>query len=110
MNLLCVLSMYACMYVCGHICGTAYMWKSEDNFQELVLFFNHVGPGAQTQVARSGSRHLYQRSRLTGLRTLISKAKSEPPLLRKREVAVLGLQHKTKARAEFVSWLKNALL
>lgn len=95
------------MYVYGHMCGTAYMWKSEDIFQELGLFFNHVSPGAQTQVARSESRHFYQLICLTGLRTLISKAKSEPPLLRKREVAVLGLQHKT-AHAEFVPWLRNA--
>lgn len=27
----------------GSACGTAHMWRSEDNFQEAVLFFPHVG-------------------------------------------------------------------
>lgn len=31
----------------------------EDNFQEPVLFFNHVGPGDQTQVVWFGHKHLY---------------------------------------------------
>jgi hypothetical protein len=32
------------------------VWGSEDNFQELVLSFYHVGPRDGTQVVRLGSK------------------------------------------------------
>lgn len=31
------------MYV--HAQATVHMWKSEDNFQEFILLFHHVGAG-----------------------------------------------------------------
>ena len=34
------------------------MWRSEDNLQELALFFHHVGPRDGTQVIKLGSKHL----------------------------------------------------
>lgn len=33
----------------------AHVWKSEDNTQDLVSSFYHVGPGDQTQAIRIAS-------------------------------------------------------
>lgn len=40
----------ACIYLC--VCATAYIWTSDDNFQEPVFSFYHMGPGDRTQIAR----------------------------------------------------------
>lgn len=34
-------------------------WRSNDDFQEWVLFFYHMGSGDQSQAMRLGSNHLY---------------------------------------------------
>lgn len=44
------------LHVCVHM--PQCVWKPENNFQELVLSFNSVGPGDRTQVSRLGSRCL----------------------------------------------------
>lgn len=51
-----------CVYVCGH---TYDMWRSEDNFEELVLFLHHVGSGNGTLAIRLDGRHLYLLSNLS---------------------------------------------
>ena len=38
--------------------ATLHMWRSEDNFQELVLSFNHMDLGNWTQGVRLGSKCL----------------------------------------------------
>lgn len=35
------------------------MWRAEDNLWELLLLFQHVGSGDQTQVVRVGIMSLY---------------------------------------------------
>lgn len=35
------------------------LWRTEDNFKELVLSSHHVGSRDQTQAVRLGSKHLY---------------------------------------------------
>ena len=30
--------------VCARTCDTIYVWRSEDNLWELILFFHHVDP------------------------------------------------------------------
>lgn len=45
------------MYVCVCVCICAHMThmrQSEENLEELVLFFHCVGPGAGTQVIGLG--------------------------------------------------------
>lgn len=41
-----------------------HMWSSEDNFQELMFPFHHMGPGNQRQKFRLGSKHRYLLSHL----------------------------------------------
>lgn len=67
----CLLNM--CVYVCMwvilyHTHVMVYMWKPEDNSQELVLFppCHHVGPSSRTQVVRLGCRCCFPLSHLTG--------------------------------------------
>lgn len=38
------------------------LWRTEDNFKELVLSSHHVGSRDQTQAVRLGSKHLYHPS------------------------------------------------
>lgn len=33
------------MCMCVHALGMVKAWRSKGNFQELVFFFHHVGPG-----------------------------------------------------------------
>lgn len=40
------------------------MWRSEKNFQVLV-FFNHMNPGNETQEVEFGGKHLYMLGHLT---------------------------------------------
>jgi hypothetical protein len=47
MCLLCM-STYMCVHVDMGMCTTAYIWRSEDSFQELVLSFFYVGLRGQT--------------------------------------------------------------
>lgn len=47
---------------------TVYVWRSEDNVEELVLSFHYMGSGDQTQDIRLGSKPLYPLSRLAGPR------------------------------------------
>lgn len=45
-----ILKLYL-LYVCVHTLACmhiSYMWRPEDNLQELVLSFYHVSPGNQT--------------------------------------------------------------
>lgn len=35
------------------------MWSSENNFGLLALFFQHMGSGDHTQVARFGGSYIY---------------------------------------------------
>ena len=44
------------LYMCGHMHAITSIWRSEDNLQELVLFFIHLGPRVQTQVTSLGSK------------------------------------------------------
>lgn len=57
----CFLNSYLnCIYL--HVCvphAIAPMWRSEDDSQELVFSFHHVGPRGQTQVDRFVSKCLY---------------------------------------------------
>lgn len=53
--LLCVYGYLLYVGVGAHVCTMVYMWKSEDNFQESVLTFHHVGPGDWTDVDRLGA-------------------------------------------------------
>lgn len=58
--------MYVTVYVYMNVCGvhtTVLMQRSEDNLQELALFY-HVGPRNQIQVVRLGSKYLYLLSQL----------------------------------------------
>lgn len=45
----------------------AYIWRSDDNFQELVLSFYLVDSGNQTQAIRLGGKGLYALTHLTNL-------------------------------------------
>lgn len=45
--------------VCVCVCALAHMWRSEDNLQELVLSFDHVGSRDWTKVIWLGSKWLY---------------------------------------------------
>lgn len=40
------------------------MWRADNSLWELVLLFQHVGPGDQTQVIRVGIMSLYLQSHL----------------------------------------------
>jgi hypothetical protein len=44
---------------------TAVMWRSEDNFLDLVLSFNGMSHGDSSQVDRCGSKLLFLLSPLT---------------------------------------------
>lgn len=44
-----------------------YIWKSENNLHEMVLFFYHAGSREQTQVIMIVSKHLYLLSHPAGL-------------------------------------------
>lgn len=44
-------------YVGGCVHDTAYVWRSEDNFQEMVLSFHHIGLKNQTQTVRLSTNH-----------------------------------------------------
>lgn len=46
------------------------MCKSEDNLWKLLLSFNHVGSGFQTQIVRMGCKSLRSLSHLAGVTTL----------------------------------------
>lgn len=50
---------------------TTYMWRSEDNVEESVLSFQHVGPSGQTPVVRFSSKHFYKLSCLTSIGAII---------------------------------------
>jgi hypothetical protein len=49
-------------YMHARVC----MWRSEDSFVELVLFFYHVGSVNQTQAVRPGGKCSYLLSHLAG--------------------------------------------
>lgn len=49
--------LYVCM--CGYTHAMAHMWRSEDSFQELILFFHNMGPRSQTQVISFSNKCLY---------------------------------------------------
>ena len=59
--------------VCAHTRGIrAQVWRSEDNHQELVLSFHHLGSGDQTRVDRLGGRDFYPLSHFSAQFSLIS--------------------------------------
>lgn len=55
-----------CVHVYGWACAMACMWRPEDNYQQSVLSFYHMGPWDWTWVIRFGSRSLYLMSPLSG--------------------------------------------
>lgn len=67
-------------HVWGARMTTTYMWRSEDNIDESILSFQHVGPSDQTPVVRFSSKHLYQLSCLTnrGARIVNPQIKQQP--------------------------------
>lgn len=59
-----------CAHACVCVCVHAHEGRTENRFWELVLFFHHLVPWNQTQVARLGDRRPYQLSHLTRLNLL----------------------------------------
>jgi amino acid permease len=57
-----------CVYVCVYTCHS--MPETENNFQESVPSFYHIGFGDQTQVMRPVSKFHSLLSHLTGFATL----------------------------------------
>lgn len=51
----CAGCVYVCMTTATHI--TKFMWKSEDSWRELVLYFLRVGSGAGRKVVRPVGKH-----------------------------------------------------
>lgn len=51
----CVRGVCVCMTTATHI--TKFMWKSEDSWRELVLYFLRVGSGAGRKVVRPVGKH-----------------------------------------------------
>lgn len=52
---MCVLCVRVCAPAHAHMHVVVYMWRSKDNYVELVLFFHlAVGSDDQSQVARPG--------------------------------------------------------
>lgn len=62
--------MCVCTCVCMHVCMRVYRCTYGNNWQELVLYFYHVGSCDQTQDFRLGGKCLYPLSHFTGLWTL----------------------------------------
>lgn len=48
------------MHGCVCVIAMACVWRSEDNFWELVLSFYHVGSWNHTEVVRLGGKVLHQ--------------------------------------------------
>lgn len=65
---------YILMYLrCVHtLRGCAQVWRSEDNHQESVLSFHHLGSGDETRVDRLGGRNFYPLSHFSAQFSLIS--------------------------------------
>lgn len=59
------------VYLCMYTRATASMWRSENNFWELILSFYHVGPGNETQVIRLCGNCFYPKIYLSGPLLLI---------------------------------------
>lgn len=55
---------------CVGMCIMEEVWRSEDSFGELDLFFYHMEPGDRTQTARFSSKSLYQLSCLDSPQSL----------------------------------------
>lgn len=72
------IDLFSCLsYLCGggHACITAHTWRSEDNFQEeLVFSFNHVGSKYQSQI-KSGA--FTQGAILQALRIYLQQMETE---------------------------------
>lgn len=51
----CVQGVCVCMTTATHI--TKFMWKSEDSWRELVLYFLRVGSGAGRKIVRPVGKH-----------------------------------------------------
>lgn len=45
-----------CLCVCAHMCAVECVWRSKDNVQESVLFFNPVSAGDWALVIRLDKR------------------------------------------------------
>lgn len=58
--------MCVCVNMCisGYMCTTGHVWRSQYNFQELVVSFYHVGLRDDAQVIRLDSKGFYQLSHL----------------------------------------------
>lgn len=60
-----VLGLFVCFNIyCVHVLGwgrciSKYLCDHQRKLTELVLTFQHMGPGDRTQVIRIGSRHFY---------------------------------------------------
>ena len=66
--------MCVCLWGCV---GAAYVWRPEDNLQELVLSFYWVGSAAH--LIRLGGKHLYLLRHLACLSTLVFKPSLTEP-------------------------------
>lgn len=55
-----------CVYVYKHVCAKVCVWRSENNFEELVISSNDVDPRDQTHIIRHGGKHLYPLNHLVG--------------------------------------------
>lgn len=57
--------LHLCVCACAHTCTWAHMWRSEDNLQEVVLSFDHVGTRDWTKVIWLGGKWPYLLSYLS---------------------------------------------
>lgn len=55
-----------CMCMCVHSSAIVHTLSSENNFWELIFFFNCMGTRDQTQVIEIGGKHLNPLDHLTG--------------------------------------------
>jgi hypothetical protein len=62
MYLFCVLGV--CDQIC--LCVTTCVWGSENNLQELILFFCRVSPWRSNSDGQDSGKHIYLLSHLTG--------------------------------------------
>lgn len=58
------------------MCATMHVERPEDNLQEPILSFHHVGPGDEIWVARFVSKHLYTLKYLAASHRFLIKGSS----------------------------------
>jgi hypothetical protein len=58
-----------CVCVCVCVCVSSHLWRLDDNFQEVLLFFEVRSLAWTHVVVRFSSKHLYRLSHLTDPRS-----------------------------------------